>query len=160
MINIPTRMLMVMEVARINTNSSTSFLVFTTLEYQDWCLSKYCFRTILWLTSVKIDFQSKTKFWRTNRMTQKNIFQLSIYKALCQLVCTYVTFLSPHFGCHWGTNIHSHRRRGGDKHFSHTRERGTNIFHTQGGTQWALMWHFVKIGLSLSDAALCPWVLH
>ena len=26
--------------------------------------------------------------------------------------------------------------------------------------QWDLMWYFVKMGLSLSDAALCPWVPH
>ena len=29
-----------------------------------------------------------------------------------------------------------------------------------GGAHWALMWHFVKMGLSFSDAALWPWVPH
>ena len=44
-------------------------------------------------------------------------------KELCPSVCTYVTISVPPICLSLG-----------DKHFSHTRERGTNIFHTQGGT--------------------------
>ena len=55
-------------------------------------------------------------------------FAIYIYKALCPLVCTYVTISVPPICLSPGDKHFTVTGDGGDKHFSHTIERGQTFF--------------------------------